>query len=305
MTAAKSSWRALGTTAELLVTEPGGLVAARRAVEAELTEIDRACSRFRDDSELTRLNSAGGEPVRVGKLLLEAIEVALRAARVSDGLVDPTVGEAMDAIGYDRDFDEIAADGPVPPALPAAGFGSVRVDRVHSTVQLPPGVRLDLGATATARAADRGAARAAALAPDLGVLLSLGGDIAMSGPAPDGGWPVGIADDHAAEPGSATVALTGGGLATSSTTVRAWRRDGRPVHHIVDPATGLPAPVVWRTVSVAAASCVDANTAATASIVRGEDAPGWLEDLGLPARLVRPDGELVTAGAWPREVALA
>ena len=301
----KSSWRALGTTAELLVTDPGRLVAARRAVEAELAEIDRACSRFRDDSELTRLNSAGGEPVRVGKLLLEAIEAALRAARGSGGLVDPTVGEAMDAIGYDRDFGEIAADGPAPRALPAAGFGCVRVDRAHSTVQLPPGVRLDLGATAKALAADRGAARAAALAPDLGVLLSLGGDIAMSGPAPDGGWPVGVADDHAAEHASATVALSGGGLATSSTTVRSWRRDGQPVHHILDPATGLPAPVVWRTVSVAAVSCVDANTAATAAIVRGEDAPEWLEELGLPARLVAAGGDVVTVAAWPAEVALA
>ena len=305
MSAVKSSWHALGTTAELLVTDPGRLVAARRAVEAELAEIDRACSRFRDDSELTRLNSAGGGPVRVGKLLLEAIEVALRAAHGSGGLVDPTVGEAMDAIGYDRDFGEIAPDGPAPRGLPAPGFGCIRVDRAHSTVQLPRDVRLDLGATAKALAADRGAARAAGLAPDLGVLLSLGGDIAMSGPAPDGGWPVGIADDHAAEHASATVALTGGGLATSSTTVRSWRRDGLPVHHIVDPATGLPAPVFWRTVSVAALSCVDANTAATAAIVRGEDAPAWLEELGLPARLVGAGGEVVTVAAWPAEVALA
>ncbi|MFL5912668.1 MAG: FAD:protein FMN transferase, partial [Gaiellaceae bacterium] len=254
---------------------------------------------------LSRLNSASGEPVRVGKLLLEAIEVALRAARGSGGLVDPTVGRAMDAIGYDRDFGEITADGPAPAALPAAGFGCVRVDRAHSTVQLPRGVRLDLGATAKALAADRGAGRAAALAPDLGGRLNLGGDIAMSGPAPDEGWPVGVADDHAAEHASATVALTGGGLATSSTTVRSWRRAGLPVHHIVDPATGLPAPVVWRTVSVAAVSCVDANTAATAAIVRGGDAPEWLEELGLPARLVAPDGAVVTVAAWPAEVALA
>jgi thiamine biosynthesis lipoprotein len=305
LTAARSSWRALGTTAELLVTDPGALVAARRAVEAELAEIDRACSRFRDDSELTRLNLAGGKPVEVGPLLAEAIDVALRAARATGGLVDPTLGAAMDEIGYDRDFDEIAADGPAPRALAAPGFGCVRLDPRRSTVQLPPGVRLDLGATAKAWAADRAAARAAAVTPELGVLLSLGGDLAMAGPGPDAGWPVGVADDHAAERASATVALAGGGLATSSTTVRAWRRDGRPVHHILDPATGLPAPVVWRTVSVAAATCVDANTAATAAIVRGEDAPEWLEGLGLPARLVSAGGEVATVAAWPAEVALA
>lgn len=301
----KAGWRALGTTAELLVTDPGRLVAARRAVEAELAAIDGACSRFRGDSELTHLNRAGGAPVRVGPLLLEAIDVALRGARLTRGLVDPTVGAAMDEIGYDRDFDEIALEGPAPRGLAAPGYGCVRFDRSPSTVQLPPGVRLDLGATAKAWAADRAAARAAAPAPELGVLLSLGGDIATSGPAPNAGWPVGVADDHAAQRASATVALAGGGLATSSTTVRAWRRDGLPVHHIVDPATGLPAPVVWRTVSVAATTCAEANTAATAAIVRGEDAPAWLEQLGLPARLVSADGEVVTVAAWPAEVAVA
>jgi thiamine biosynthesis lipoprotein len=171
------------------------------------------------------------------------------------------------------------------------------------TVQLPRDARLDLGATAKAWASDRAAERAAAVAPGLGVLLSLGGDVAIAGPAPTDGWPVGIADDHAAHMASASVAFHAGGVATSSTTVRAWRRGGRPVHHIVDPATGLPAPVVWRTVSVAAATCVDANIAATAAIVRGEGAPAWLEELRLPARLVSRDGEVVTVAGWPTEVA--
>jgi thiamine biosynthesis lipoprotein len=301
----RATWRALGTTAELLVTQPGRLVAARRAVEAELAELDLACSRFRDDSELTRLNRGRGEPVRVGTPLFVAVGIALRAARITDGLVDPTVGTAMDAIGYDRDFDEIAPDGPAPNRLPAPGWRTVRMDAERSAVQLPRDVRLDLGATAKAWAADRAAARAAELSPDLGVLVSLGGDMAIAGPAPAGGWAVGIADDHAAGTVSATVALSGGGLATSSTTVRAWRRDGLPVHHIVDPATGLPAPVVWRTVSVAAATCVDANIAATAAIVRGEGAPAWLEERGLPARLVTPGGDVVTVAGWPVEMAVA
>jgi thiamine biosynthesis lipoprotein len=210
----------------------------------------------------------------------------------------------MDAFGYDRDIAEIAPDGPALAGVPAGGWRGVRVDRELGTVQLEPGVRLDLGATAKAWAADRAAERAS-VAGKGGVLVSLGGDIAIGGPAPAGGWPVAVADDHAAQVAAATVTLSTGGLATSSTTVRRWRRGGEPVHHIVNPATGLPAPVAWRTVSVAGASCVDANVAATAAIVRGADAAGWLAGLGLPSRLVAADGRVVTVAGWPAEEAAA
>ncbi|HYT26543.1 MAG TPA: FAD:protein FMN transferase, partial [Actinomycetota bacterium] len=134
-----------------------------------------------------------------------------------------------------------------------------------------------------------------------GVLVSLGGDLATAGTPPPGGWAVRVADWHAAGRGAQgqTVRVRGGGLATSSTTVRRWTRGGEQLHHVVDPATGRPAPVVWRTVSVAAATCVDANVAATAAIVRGDRSPAWLDSLGLPARLVRPDGSLVRVGGWP------
>lgn len=305
MTTGSVSWRALGTTATLLVTRPECMVAARRAVENELAALDLACSRFRDDSALMRLNRAAGKPVVVDEVLYSAIAVALRAAKITSGVVDPTVGRAMDAIGYDRDFDLVAPDGPAVSGARAPGWRTVRVDPGRMTVELAPGTGLDLGATAKAWGADRAAARAAAVAPDLGVLVSLGGDIAIAGPSPEGGWAVGIADDHAAEAPDATVAVEGGGLATSSTTVRAWRRDGRRVHHIVDPATGLPARVVWRTASVTAATCVDANTSATAAIVLGEAAPAWLEERALPARLVSAEGEVVTVAGWPAEAVVA
>jgi thiamine biosynthesis lipoprotein len=135
------------------------------------------------------------------------------------------------------------------------------------------------------------------------VLVSLGGDIAMAGAAPDGGWPVLVAEDHAAPldgPGP-VVRLNGGGLATSSTTVRRWRRGGAELHHIVDPATGLPAAGRWRTASVGAATCVDANAAATAAIVWGERAPAWLAERRLPARLVATDGAVVRVAGWPED----
>lgn len=302
---ASASWEALGTGVQVIVTDARQLSAARRLLAADLAAVDLACSRFRPDSEIMGLEGTG--PVRVSPLLAEAIAVALRAARITDGDVDPTVGRAMDAIGYDRDFPLVAADGPAVKLRVAAvaGWRQVQFDEAARLVSLPAGVRLDLGATAKAWAADRSAAR---LAADLGcgVLVSLGGDIAVAGPPPDGGWRVRVQDvsgrPEDPPPGpAAVVAIREGGLATSSTTARRWRRGGDLLHHILDPRTGLPAPPVWRTVSVAAASCVDANTASTAAIIRGRPAPGWLEELGLPARLVDEAGSVRTVAGWPAE----
>ena len=291
-----------GTTATLVVTDPAALPPARRALDAVLDGIDRACSRFRPDSELMRVNGAGGHPVRVGPVLLDALDLALRAARLTDGVVDPTVGRALRVLGYDRDFAAVPPDGaPLPRVLARVpGWHAIRVDRGAQTVQVPDGVELDLGATGKAFAADR-AATTIADAVGGGVLVSLGGDVAVAGTARDDGWPVRVADDHAAPPDapSQTVAIRVGGLATSSTTVRHWRRGDDDLHHIVDPRTGRPATVRWRTASVAAGSCVDANTASTAAIVRGDTAPAWLAESALPARLVRPDGAVVRVAGWP------
>jgi thiamine biosynthesis lipoprotein len=170
-------------------------------------------------------------------------------------------------------------------------------------VSVPAGTRLDLGATAKAWAADRGAAMISA-GLGCGVLVSLGGDIAVAGQAPAGGWRIRV-QDVTGSPGdpppgpSAVVAITAGGLATSSTAARRWRRGGDVLHHILDPRSGLPAPRVWRTVSVVGPTCADANTASTAAVIRGESAPAWLAGLGLPARLVRESGAVLTVGGWP------
>ncbi|MDE3206211.1 MAG: FAD:protein FMN transferase [Acidobacteriota bacterium] len=297
---------ALGSTAALVLTDPGAEAEALEVLLDELDHLDRACSRFRDDSELYRLNaSSGRRPVRVSPLLLEAVQQALRAARLTDGMVDPTVGRALEVAGYDRDFAALAPDGPpVEFAVrPVPGWRCVVVDTAQSTLALPVGVHLDLGATAKALGADR-AARRIAERTGVGVLVGLGGDIAVAGPAPDAGWPVRITEDHSAPldgPGP-VVAIHDGGLATSSTSVRRWRRGGRSVHHLIDPATSQPVEERWRLVSVAAGSCLDANIASCAAIVMGDGAPGWLERLGLPARLVPPDGTPVTVSGWPSEV---
>jgi len=296
-----STFTALGTSATVLTVEPDDLEPATRCVEAGLRAIDAACSRFRSDSELMKVNHAGGTIVHVGELLLAALVAALRAARLTDGDVDPTVGGALELLGYDTDFASIRSDDPAPVTfMRVPGWKRVDLDVGASTVRLPEGVTLDLGATGKAVAADRAAAAAFA-ATGHGVLVSLGGDIATAGPPPPGGWTVRVADSHNSPddaPGQ-TVALDGGALATSSTTVRCWRRGGDEVHHVIDPRTGGPALEAWRTVSVAAATCVDANTASTAAIVRGDRAASWLEQMGLPARLVRPDGTVVRVGGWP------
>ena len=181
-----------------------------------------------------------------------------------------------------------------------SGYTTVELDTVLHTVRVPRGVVLDLGATAKAWAADR-AARAVHAACGCGVLVSLGGDIATAGAAPAGGWRVHVTDDHRAGPlaPGQTISIASGGLATSSTAVRRWRHDGATAHHLIDPAAGAPVRGPWRTVSVAADTCADANTAATAALVRQDRAPAWLEQLGLPARLVAHDGAVLRLAGWP------
>jgi thiamine biosynthesis lipoprotein len=300
------SFRALGTTATVAVADPTARDDALALVAAELASFDRICSRFREDSELTRVVRGGGRWVHVSPLLLAAVEAALTAARVTNGLVDPTVGRTLRLAGYDATFRAVVARRPerfeaqfeqVP------GWRVVEIDADAATVRVPRGVELDLGATAKAFAADRCAALAAELC-DCGVLVSLGGDVAVAGAGPDGGWVVGVGDDHTG-PAETAVSIRDGGLATSSTTVRCWRSRDLALHHVIDPRTGRPAESCWRTVTVAAGSCFDANTASTASIVLGGDAVAWLERRGLDARLVARDGTAVTTCSWPRSAQAA
>ncbi len=269
-------------------------------LERELERTDRVASRFRSDSELSWLNAAAGSESVVSRDLFEAIDVALAMAEATDGLVDPTVCASMNRLGYDRDFAEIrcGVDGDLPPKAAVAGWRSIRIDPDRHSVWLPPNVSLDLGATAKALAADRAAATIFG-GLGRGVLVSLGGDASVAGPAPAGGFAVGIADTCTSVTFSQAIALSGGGLASSGIGVRQWRLGAHQVHHIVDPATGLSASPCWRTVSVAAETCVQANGASTAAIVLGEQAVEWLESRLLPARLVRLDGTVAYTDGWP------
>jgi FAD:protein FMN transferase len=294
-----ATFEALGTTAS--VTTSGDLGIALAAVREVVAGIDAACSRFRPDSDLSTVNEHAGSYVPVGRTFMEALTVALDAARRTRGAVDPTIGSALLVLGYDRSFADVPASGPaVIRTAHVPGWRVIDINVSKSQVKVPHGVRLDFGATAKGFAADRAAAVASARCGS-GVLVSLGGDIALAGEAPAGGWLVGIADNHRSSFADAeeAVLLSSGGLATSSTTVRRWSRGEQQLHHVVDPATGTSADVVWRTVSVAADSCVEANICTTAAIVLGDGAVDWLIAQGHPARLVSADGDVVRLNGWP------
>jgi thiamine biosynthesis lipoprotein len=265
-------------------------------VDVELDAIEAAASRFRPDSEISALETAAGRPTQVSELLAELLEAGLAAARLTDGDVDPTVGAAIVALGYDRDFSRLGRDQPiVASATIPANWSMVKLaDRVAT---VPPGVVLDLGATAKAVAADRCAQRVFR-ATECGVLINLGGDIATAGTTPDGGWQVLVHDDD--DDPASSIGLPGGAaLATSSTVRRRWRRGGVAYHHILDPRTSRSADPVWRTVSIAAQTCFAANAISTAAIVRGRRAVAWIQELGTPARLLASDRTVHHLGGWP------
>ncbi|HEV8064189.1 MAG TPA: FAD:protein FMN transferase [Acidimicrobiales bacterium] len=303
---ASRTWRAIGTTVSVLTTEPGEIELAALLLRTEVETLDWACSRFRADSELEQAHRAGGAAVVVSPLLADLLGAAFDVAESTGGLVDPTVGRAVRHLGYDRDFESMAMVGPdlADDPRPVPGWTEVEFDRARRTLRIPAGVCLDLGSTAKALTADKSAERIASTTGS-GVLVNLGGDIAVSGQPPDDGWRVGIDLDSATPPGQAlhNVSIRGGGLASSGTCVRSWRRGQRRLHHIVDPRTGDAAATDWRLVSVAAESCLRANAAATAAVILGQDAPAWLRAMGLPARLVAAAGlpDVFVAG-WPQDV---
>ncbi len=294
-----------GTSGVLGVTDPTALVPARRRLDALLAEIEEAASRFRPGTEILRLNEAAGTgPLRVSATLLDLVCVALDSSSATDGACDPTVADSLIELGYDRDFDHLEeGDHELAPVTvhPAPGVSSIEVDREASTVSLPHGVHLDLGATAKARAADRGA-ELLAHEFQTGVLVDLGGDLRVAGAPPESGWQIGIvasARTHELDDVQEVVSIRSGAVASSSTAIRRWRRGDTEFHHIVDPATGSSASTTFSLVTVVAPTCSEANALATAGVVWGEDALFELPQRAIAARLVRSNGEVERLGAWP------
>lgn len=299
MTTASLDWTLWSTTARLVVTDPAVLPDARMLADAYLQQVDDAANRFREDSEIRNLVSGPDGWVRLSPVFTDLLTEALKAAELTDGDVDPTVGAAMRRLGYDRDLALVTKDGTPIRAVIRAAPGWRRLVLEGSRLRMPPEVVLDLGATAKAVAADRVAALVHREL-NVGVLVSLGGDIATAGTAPDGGWQVQVQDRP--EDAAVQVGLPPGiAIATSSTVSRQWRRGDLRVHHIVDPRTGLPADPIWRSVTVAASRCVLANAVSTAAIIRGQGAVRWVEGLRVPARFLGQDARAVTTAGWPRD----
>ena len=263
----RHAFKAMGTEVELLLDgqDPSLLTEA----EAEFRRLEGIFSRFRPDSELSRLNEAGAR--HVGPELLEVIELAVEAREASCGRFDPTVHGAVVAAGYDRSFELIDDDVSASATAPARIGGAVAIDHAAGRVAIEPGYRLDLGGIAKGWAADRVRAVLAQVGP---ALVNAGGDIAASGRV----WPIAVetADEEI------TLGLDDGGVATSGRDRRSWVRDGQAQHHLIDPVTGLPAEGDVLTVTVAAGSAVRGRSAREDPLPRGRfrararRRPNWL-----------------------------
>jgi thiamine biosynthesis lipoprotein len=247
-------------------------------VEQLFHDYDRRFTRFRDDSELARVNRSAG-PVLVSDEFARAVRVALRAFRQTDGLVSPFVAQALEASGYDRDFAELARSA----AAPAPSLAiDVRVPSLQLVDRLlTKSARLDLNGVVKSLAVDD----ALKLVSDGWV--SAGGDLATTRPV------------EVALPRGGSVRLESGALATSGADTRRWMQDGVERHHLIDPRTGAPAESPWEQVTVCGATCVDADVAAKAAFLMGDDGPAWLGDHGIPGRFVRADGSVVVNRRWP------
>jgi thiamine biosynthesis lipoprotein len=287
----RHSFRAMGTDVEILldtVAGPEALLALASA-EAEFERLEALLSRFRPDSELSRLNAQG--ELDAGDDLLNVVRLALGARERTGGRFDPTVHDSLVAAGYDRSFELLQDAGSSRPPhgrgpAQCGGRAAVRGRRLA----LGREVRLDLGGIGKGYAVDR---VAALLAPVGACLVNAGGDLAVAG-VPDGGvWPIAVELPS----GSLTLGLAEGALATSGSDRRRWRVDGEERHHLVDPRTGLPSGSDLRTVTVAAATAVEAEVWAKALFLAGEEAGAAEADARrLPAILVTADERVRRAG---------
>ena len=293
---ARGSFPAMGTRVSVLA--PTRRPDAIDAVRQTFGRWDEHLSRFRPDSELSRLNAAAGAPVEVSRLLWQVTSAALDAAAATGGLFDPTLLRPLEALGYDRDFDDLPADRPAAggaPVMAAGSWRSVSLDGEHQAVCLPAAVGLDFGGIAKGMAVDAALATLAALGIEPAV-VEAGGDLAVHG-LPDGcaAWPIAVE----LEAGSRTIGLARGALATSSTARRRWRAGGEERHHLLDPRTGLPAASGVRSATVAALTCRQAEVAAKVALILGPDAGlAFLERHLLTGLLVLDDGTELRAGTW-------
>ncbi len=301
------TFEVMGTTAHVMVVDgPEALV--DRAV-AELDELEARWSRFRPDSELSRLNERSGVPVVVSPATFELVERAVEGRRITGGRFDPTLLDAVRAAGYDRSFELVAAAGvPTPTGpdravSPRAGrpVGTIHLDRVARTVTLGPDVAIDPGGIGKGLAADLVVEDLLAAGAG-GAMVNVGGDLRADGRGPDGGWIVAVTDPIDPEDVVDTLAITAGAIASTWRTRRTWTAtDGSTRHHLIDPATGRPADSGLAGVTVVGGRGWQVEVLAKAAFLAGPvDGAGVLADHGVAGLLVTDDGLHLPVGAWDR-----
>jgi thiamine biosynthesis lipoprotein len=236
-------------------------------------------SRFRYDSELTRLNQIHDQPVPVSHTLWEVLQAARTAEKFTNGLVTPTLLDALVKAGYDRSFDVLphqVTHKSIPRWVVPAPLNMMNVDAAAQTVILPSGMSLDFGGIAKGWCADQAVKR---LQMDGPTLVNAGGDIAISGPRADGSeWQIAISNPFQSGEEIGTIYLTACGVATSGKDRRRWTRDGILQHHVINPFTGQPAETDLLTVTVVAPTVMEAEAAAKAAFILGSRAGmAWIE----------------------------
>ncbi len=279
-----------------VISEDPAAQAALLAVETWMHTVEQALSRFRPDSDLSRLNASAGHPYPAGDVLWQVTQRALAAANATDGLFDPTIGQALIRAGYHRSFEHLSND-PQPPHDPIEPrpeatytWRDIQLDPARRTITLPPGVRLDLGGIAKGWAAEQALAMLRPFGP---AMVDAGGDLAIGDPPPNQeGWSVAIADPLSPEDDLVVLTLANRGLATSGTDHRRWRHRGRMQHHIVDPHQHQPAQTDILTATVIAPTATEADVLALVLVVMGlAHADVWLQQHeDIPTLLVLNDG---------------
>jgi thiamine biosynthesis lipoprotein len=242
-------------------------------------EWEQILSRFRYDSELTHLNQIHERPVHVSDVLWDVLQTARDAEQLTNGLVTPTLLDAIIEAGYDRPFDILPRQSPYvthPILTPPQPLTAMIVDNLTRSITLPIGMSLDFGGSAKGWAAYQAMKRLQAEGP---ALVNAGGDIAVSGPRADGNpWPIGVANPFNPEEDLEILFLNAGGVATSGKDRRRWARNGVLQHHIIDPATNQPAETDLLTVTVVASDVMEAEAAAKAAFILGSRVGlAWIE----------------------------
>lgn len=291
-------WTDWSCRVEVSVAEPLLLGAARALTTDVMRSVSAAVNRFDPASELSAVNRRAGAMTPVSSLCDVLVAAALKAAELTGGACDPTVGAHVVAAGYDRDIADVRHSPGMQTASPTPpDWRRVRRNRALRLVGVPAGMALDLGATAKAWTAQRCAER---IHTELGTpaLVSIGGDACAAG-APERPWRI-LVSEQPGGPGQ-LVTLDHGALTTSTTTVRTWTRQGRRVHHIIDPRSGQPSTGRWRSASVWADEAVLANAVSTAVVAHAEVTDDLLARTRVSARLVDLDGRVRLVQDWPSE----